>query len=265
MCVQLVRPTLGAILFAILVLCLAQTAQATDSKNRMWLVWEHQSFNPRLCAELFLCDPIKQFIPRLINEPPEDEARALIGSMDQLANAREMPVDHPDAPEFCAFTDEVSILGFEAESWPISEKLAALRGLEGVYIDVSGLKAPPGYPGDFGADLQSEVVNRFTDAGIPLLSEDIMEITPGKPHLNIYFSNTNPDTGCWFSVFASLTQTMLLTRNHTIKVKAGSWGFSGGYSADHPLRSEYEAILIVLDKFISDFKDANPDGLRPKI
>jgi hypothetical protein len=84
-----------------------------------------------------------------------------------------------------------------------------------------------------------------------------MEITPGKPQLNIYFSNTKPKTGCTYSVFVSFTQTMLLTRNHTVKLKVGTWGASGGHSAEFPNGNEMGAILRVIDKFLSDYKRAN--------
>lgn len=84
-----------------------------------------------------------------------------------------------------------------------------------------------------------------------------MEQTPGKPQLNIYFSNANAKTGCTYSLFASLSQTMLLTRNHTVKLKVGTWGSTGGPSADFPHGNEYDAVMRVVDKLLADYKRAN--------
>ena len=181
--------------------------------------------------------------------------------MDRLAEMRGHSPDHQDAPNWCQQTDAQTILGFEAESWPESEKSRALEGLRGVYFDLNALRGPQSYIGDFGPNVHAEVARKFDISGIPVLDEEALESTPGKPILNIYFSNTNPDTGCWFSVFAALSQTMLLTRNHTVKIRAGSWGMSGGYSADDPNRGEFEAIMLVVDSFIADFQKANPKGV----
>ena len=35
---------------------------------------------------------------------------------------------------------------------------------------------------------------------------------------------------------------------------------SGGFSADHPNRSEFDAIMLVVDNFIADYWKANSDG-----
>lgn len=235
---------------------------AEPAKNRIWFTWEHQSVNSNLCQDKDLCHPVSRYLTRLVEITDTPKAEQMTGAVDRLASVRNQPVDHPDAPTWCAMTDAAKILGFDAEHWPMAEKLAGLKGLQGVYFELGKLKGPAGYDGPFGTQVHQSVVQKFKDAGIPVLTKDEMEQTPGKPHLNIYFSNTNPDTGCWFSVFASLSQTMLLTRNHTIKVKAGSWGFSGGYSADHPTRAEFDAIMLVADRFIEDFKKANPSGVK---
>lgn len=249
-------------LSATAVLCsLASLSLSQAAQNRMWVIWEQKGVNDQLCTQKNHCDPVSVYVPRLMETPTTSQARGMIGALDQLAAARNLPAEHPEAPRACRNVDVDDVLGFEAESWPVSEKLAALTGLQGVFFDFTGMKGPSAYDGPFGENVHSSVVARFEAAGIPVLSEEEMENTPGKPHLNIYFSNTNPDTGCWFSVFASLTQTMLLTRNHTVKIKGGTWGFSGGYSADSPDRSEFDAIMMVVDRFITDFTTANPEGV----
>ena len=240
----------------------ASLALAEAPKNRIWFTWEQRAKDGLLCAEKGYCDPVSRFITRLAEETDRASAEQITGSMDRIAESQGRTADHPEAPNWCQQTDAQTILGFEAESWPLSDKIKALEGLQGVYFDFNRLKVPDGFVGDFGPLVHAEAEQKFKIAGIPVLTEDEVENTPGKPMLAIYFSLTNPDTGCWFSVFASLTQTMLLTRNHTTKLRAGTWGFSGGYNADFPNRSEYEAIMLVLDKFIDDFKRANPNGVQ---
>jgi len=248
------------ILLSTVVSALGSPVIAEALQNRIWFTWEQRGIDHQLCQEMGHCDPVSRLITRLAEETDLQSAEQLTGSMDRLADARGHPTDHPEAPNWCQQTDSQVILGFEAESWPEAEKIKALKGLEGIYFDLSNLRGPNGYIGDFGPNVHAEVVRKFNIANIPIVSKDGVEHVPGKPILNIYFSNTNPDTGCWFSVFATLSQTMLLTRNHTVKIRAGSWGMSGGYAPEFPDRAEFDAIMLVVDQFIEDFRTANLDG-----
>ena len=231
-------------------------AQA-QSENFTWMVWEQRSIDRNLCETQNLCTPQRKYITRLVEQPTDKKAREMLGAIDQLAELRGQPVEHPETPHMCRQTEAGKILGFDPELWGMSDKLAALKGLDGVYFSVKTMKGPKSYKGQFGLDIQSEMETRFAAAGLPVVSEDQMEHTPGNPHLNIYFSNTNPDTNCTYSVFASLTQTMLLTRNHTTKLKVGTWGGAGGPSKDHPNGTEYDAVMRVVDRFLEDYKRAN--------
>jgi hypothetical protein len=246
--------------------CLLLAAQVTPAaaqqNNRIWFTWEQSQTSPELCETRGICEPLSKYTTRLIEEPSTAKAKEMVDAMAQLAKLRGHPDEHPNTPQMCRNVEAAKVLGFDPETWPMAEKLDTLVGLQGVYFSLQKLKAPEGYQGEFGEDVHAEVVQKFTAAGIPVLTEEQRDMTPGKPHLNIYFSNTNPDTGCWFSVFSSLSQTALLTRKHTVKFKAGTWGFGGGYSADHPDRDERTAIMIVIDRFISDFQTANPDGVE---
>lgn len=232
------------------------SAQA-QSENYTWMVWEQRKVDRNLCETKNLCSPQRKYITRLVEQPTEQKAREMLGAIAQLAKLRGQPVEHPEAPHICRHTEAGKILGFDPELWDMSDKLAALKNLDGVYFSVHTMKGPKTYKGQFGLDIQKDMEARFAEAGLLVLSEEQMEQTAGKPHLNIYFSNTNPKTGCTYSVFASLTQTMLLTRNHTTKLKVGTWGFSGGPSNDHPNGTEYDAVMRVVDKFLDDYKRAN--------
>lgn len=240
-----------------LLLGLALPVTAQPDQNRMWFIWESIVGNPELCKQKNLCKPVSRYSTRLFETPTTQRARGLIGAMDTLANKRGDPVENPDAPKMCKNVNAMTVLGFDPESWELSEKLAALRDLPGIYFSVRNLKAPAYYDGPFGDQLQALMERKFRKAGIRVLSKKQMENTPGQPRLNIYFSNTNPETGCWFSIFASLSQTVLLTRNHTVKLRAGTWGMSGGYAKDAPGRSEFDAIIMVVDRLIADYWKAN--------
>ncbi|MCP5087866.1 MAG: hypothetical protein GY952_13825 [Rhodobacteraceae bacterium] len=236
---------------------IATSAFGQSDSNRIWFTWEHRTANPDLCREKNLCHPVSRYITRLVELPRTERARAMVGAIDSLATKRGQPVEHPETPLICQNVNTSSVLGFNPESWELSDKKAALKDLPGIHFSVRKLKAPVDYEGPFGDQLQALMEKKFWKSGIRVLTKDQMERAPGQPELNIYFSNTNPDTGCWFSVFASMSQTVLLTRNHTVKLRAGTWGSSGGYSSDHPHRSEMDAILEVVDKFIADYWAAN--------
>jgi len=228
-----------------------------NSQNFTWMIWEQRVVNPQLCLVKNLCKPQKKFITRLVEEPTNAKAQQMLGAIDQLAKIRGTPVEHPESPKICQQTEAGKILGFNPETWELSDKLAALRDLPGVYFSVQNLKGPSHYSGSFGADIQNTMLKRFKAAGLRVLTEEQMEETPGKPQLNIYFSNANTKTCCNYSLFASLTQTMLLTRNHTTKLKVGTWGASGGPSAQFPEGSEYDAVIRIVDKLLADYKSAN--------
>lgn len=249
--------------FGISLMCILPGVGYAQEKTThyTWMVWEQRMVDPKLCKEKNLCTPQRRYITRLIEKPSEQSAREMLGAIDQLAKLRGHPVEHPETPQMCRQTHSAQILGFNPEAWDMSDRSAALKGLKGIYFSVESLKGPKDYEGPFGLNLQKDMEKRFQKAGLKVLTEDQMEHAPGKPQLNIYFSNANAATGCTYRIFASLTQTMLLTRNHTTKLKVSTWGFSGGPTAEYPDSNEYDTILRVVDKFLDDYKRAN--GKKP--
>lgn len=227
------------------------------ARDRLWIMWESR-IAPDDCAAP-PCGARAAYTTRLLDTPPHDALNRTIGLLDRLALSRGLPVEHPQAPRVCQAHDPEVRLGFRPEPWPLSPKPDALAGLEGVHVSVLSLKAPAGFEGDFGGGLQTEIERRFRAAGIRLLTEDERLATPGKPKLNVYFSNTDPVSGCQYSVFMSLTQTVLLTRNLETKLEVGTWGMAARYSADFPDETERDTILRVIDAFIADYTLANAD------
>ncbi|MEM9716319.1 MAG: hypothetical protein AAF826_07360 [Pseudomonadota bacterium] len=243
-----------ALYFSLLVSSLGSNAVAEDY---IWLTWEHEAKNADLCETQSLCDPVRSYTTEIFALPDLPEAERLMGQTAKNAVELRQSMPPRDAPQICAHVDAATVLGFDPELWEMSDKMQALVGLKGVFIDVSKMKSPVNYGGPFGEEVQAEIVQRFADSGLKLLTEEEMEITPGKPEMNVYFSHTNPDTGCQFKFFAGLSQTMLLTRNHTVKLKAGSWGMVGGWVEDDESIDEMRSIMIVIDAFLSDWREAN--------
>lgn len=122
------------------------------------------------------------------------------------------------------------------------------------------LAAPPGFAAGFGEGLHKQFVERLERGGVKVLDENAISQVPGQPRLNIYFSFSDPDGVCdyEYSVFASLTQEVLLARNMRIKVTAGVWSFSTSSTAKDHSGNERDAILRVADAFVRDHRSVNP-------
>ncbi|MEO0343940.1 MAG: hypothetical protein AAF198_10945 [Pseudomonadota bacterium] len=232
-------------------------SQSGHTENYVWTTWENESVHIELCEEKGVCDPIRSFVTELHSMPELHEAERLMGQRAKDALMIEAQIAPRSAPRICEAVEAATVLGFNPELWEQSDKAKALVGLEGIYLNVENLKGPVAYGPNFGLDLQDAVNERFSYAGLKLLTMEEMEKAPGKPEMNVYFSNTDSNTGCRFRLFAGLSQTMLLTRNHTIKLKAGSWGMTGGWVADDPEIDEFRSIMIVIDTFLADWREAN--------
>lgn len=235
------------------------TSAGAEVNERFWILWEHIEQRSENCRQAD-CTARHNYISRLFEPQDRQAIYRLFGMLDFQAATRGRAAEHPQAPRICQHYDAEILLGFDPERLELSNKVEALRELAGVEIDVRGLQAPAAFPGDFGERLQSEIESRFYAAGIRILSSEQAARTPGRPKLNIYFSNTNPRTGCTYSVFASLSQTVLLTRDTRVKLAAGTWAYSTGPSADFPEATEFDAILRVADAFIKDYLKANSGG-----
>ncbi|MEM0976446.1 MAG: hypothetical protein AAGJ34_02805 [Pseudomonadota bacterium] len=238
-------------------LFLAAQAQFSHAENWIWAVWENESVDPLLCAERGFCDPISTYISVIQEKPTREEAKRIIGALTLHSNTRANLKQTKPPPPICKHVDAASVLGFDPELWEMSDRALALRGLEGVYLSVEKMRGPESYGDSFGTDLQAKIQERFDRVGLKVLTEDEMYAHPGQPEMNIYFSNTNPDTGCQFRLYAGVSQTVLLSRNHTVKIKAGTWGMTGGYVKEDPSVDEMRSILIVVDAFLAAWVDAN--------
>lgn len=230
-----------------------------------WLMHEARRMKGAACPAGAGCAVQRVFEPRRL-DPSLNPAMAEVMRRITAEEAAEgVSGLRPDAPKFCENRAFEGILNFDAEALEMAPKLEVLRNLPGVYFDLRRLKAPEGFAGPFGQNLHLAFEGRLKAVGLPVLSKEEVETVPGQPHLNVYFSHTNPDTGCWYSVFASLSQTAVLTRDPLVKFRAGTWSASSGVKTVGETGTEYDAILWVVDKLVRDYLVANgraPDASR---
>lgn len=241
----------------------AGTALAADPVDRFWVLMEHGK--PCDAPEGPCSDPA-DFHARMF--VPEDAA-SVTRWISEGEALRDDPVpgslpSHPDGARICIAAPQP---GFapghpqDHEAQPLSDPLLALRGLEGLAFDVTGLAAPPGETDDFGRRLQAEAAARLGAAGLRVVRPGDEGAIPGKPKLSIFFSFTDPDGTCdyTYSAFVSLTQTAVLTRNPEVKLTVGTWSASFRPRGEEG-ETEFGLILEAIDAFIEDYQTANGPG-----
>lgn len=235
---------------------LAQEGGVSTAEH-FWLFKEVRRMKGADCPDGPACAMHRLYTPRRFDPMLNPAMAEVMRRMEGEDTARGQIGPPGDSPKFCENRAWEGTLNFDPEALEPAAKLEVLRDLPGVYFDLTKLKAPEGFVGAFGKNLDVAFRGRFKRAGIRLLTKEQVEATPGQPVMNVYFSHTNPKTGCWYSVFASLTQTALLTRNPLVKFKAGTWSTSSGVKTVSEGGTEYDAILWVADKFVRDYLVAN--------
>lgn len=230
---------------------------AMRTEEHFWLLQEGRRSKGADCPQGPDCAMVRRFTPRRFDPALNPAMEEIMRRLTREDSARGILGLAADSPKFCENRAWEAQLDFDPEALKLSQKLEVLRGLPGVYFDLSKLKAPEGFAGPFGKNLQRTFEARFRQAGIRVLTKEEVETVPGKPTMNVYFSHTNPKTGCWYSVFASVSQTALLTRNPLIKFRAGTWSASSGVKTVGEEGTEYDAILWVADRFVRDYLTAN--------
>ncbi|GHA59875.1 hypothetical protein GCM10008927_26850 [Amylibacter ulvae] len=247
--------------------CTAVATQAQNETNRFWLMWEQSRIDLAACLHDGLCNPQRSFITRLVEEPDFARAQSVFYELDRVSLARRQPPIHPDTPIVCpanfnqieqpttpqlqVYTDSP-----DYEKMEISDKLAPLKNLPGVYFKLDGVRGPTDDGGKFGQQLQGYVTDAMTKAGIPILTKEELENTPGKPQFSASFSGTQSN-GCTWRVSAMLKQTVLLSRDLSVKLASTTWASFGGFDAAQPEQDEFDALTMLIDKFITDYKKVN--------
>lgn len=247
--------------------CLAalpNSAVSQAQQSRLWLLWEQNHIDPSACLANGVCGLRRDYVSRLLEQSDHDRAAAVVGQVEKSSLSRNIPLDHPEAPQ-CGLTPgfaNSSIIApepedeLDVEALPLAAKIDTLRGLTGVYFDLMKAKGPDKEDDSFGRNLHKIVAEKLTAAGIKVLTKEELEKTPGKPIFKASFSPTRAE-GCWWRVSAGLTQTLLLSRDQMIKIRGSTWGASGGYSAKDNDQTEWSALMGVVDRFVADWIKAN--------
>lgn len=229
-------------------------ANLSASEDRFWIIWERIKFIGQHCPDGAQCLVQKSYASRPLEIENDSFIYRLFGVADGRPHREVFAAEHPDAPSICAPNQPSIVLGFDPEALPRSEKIEVLRGIKSVHVDLTGLRTPPGYAPSFGETLHRRFVQILEGGGIKVVGKEAVAGVPGQPSLNLYFSFSDPDDHCeyTYSVFASLSQDVLLARDLRIKVPAGVWSYSTGLSAKDHSGTEEDAILRVATALLRD-------------
>lgn len=243
-----------AVLVALAALMGPWAAPLRAQTENIWVMWESLPPLPT--------DPPEYRSHLLFNVPrstAEDFFYSLIPAARRYGNAN---VVHEVSPLCLARGAEPSTPPREAatrideSSREIADKLATLRGLEGVFADLRGVIGPPGYRSNFGQDSHAFLMKAFADAGIPLLTREQIEEAPGRPQLKLRYSIEVVGCKPW-AVYLSLVQTVVLTRDTRIMIETTTWSASARQSEEDIGYGPYDAVEDVIRLFVADYLEAN--------
>ena len=232
-------------------LMLPELARADDP--RFWLLQLNTEQVGQSCPEGVGCASHSSYVVRSFPRGSENMVLPLIDLLDPASETG------TDVPVFCAAGDATARLGFDPESVPPAHKLAALKGLTAVGLDLRKTAIPPGANSDFGEALHNAFAAKLMAAGLKVTTPEKSKDLPGQPALNIYFSFSEGNGDCIYrySIFASLSQTALLTRDLQTKVVVGVWSLSAKTPKQDASGTEMTNLLGVADALVADFQQAN--------
>lgn len=241
-----------------LLLCL--TATSLHAEDRFWLLWERFHRVGPDCPNGAGCLTKREFSSRPLASEHAADVYRMFGVMDPRSFGETFRAPDPDAPAVCDSQNTAVALGFDPLAVPQSLKIEALRGITAIHVDLTRLKPAPGQPDDFGKRVHRTFVAKLTAAGLRVVDNEVIKTIPGQPTLQVFFSFNDPQGHCHYeySVFASLTQDVMLARDIRIKINAGVWAFSTGSKDAAHSGDERAAILRVADALIRDHRQVNP-------
>jgi len=241
-----------------------QGVDATDRSN-LWIMWE-RVLGGADCAVNQDCAGKNQFLSHFIVDIPSSDALDFFQSLEPYATANgSANIAHKKSP-IClgglgsSSLDTPSVA--EINALPLAEKIDTLRGLKGVYVDLRAVIGPAGYIGSFGQTAHQYLTVQFARAGIPILVKDDLLMAPGSPELSIRFSPQIQGCRPW-SVSLSLKQTLLLSRDLTLKIRGSTWSSSFGQDQTDIDYTVDNAVRDVVKVFIADYLAANDPSYDP--
>ncbi|MFM2356636.1 MAG: hypothetical protein RLZZ528_2372 [Pseudomonadota bacterium] len=145
------------------------------------------------------------------------------------------------------------------ETLPTSDRTEALRGLTAIGLDLTGLPPPPGMGEDFGRRVHAAVAGLLAAEGLATVAPDDSARLPGQPRLQIFLSYSDRALGCdyAYSLFASLTQTAVLTRDPGVKLPVGVWSFSAKSGEGRGAGQEELLLIDAAEALLRDWNAVN--------
>jgi hypothetical protein len=138
----------------------------------------------------------------------------------------------------------------------------SMRGVDGVGIRIDEIDPKAAADGLNRDKILSAVSDELKKAGIKVLSSNETAQAKGKPTLYVSINTIkHPGDVYSFTVSVSLDQLVTLVRNQKRQLMSPTWSVLGtGASIPENLGSDAEKyVLLMVQKFIDDFKEANPN------
>lgn len=223
-------------------------AQTADTHN-LWIMWEHLQEN----------EETSRFRSHLMLNVPQTHAQTFFENLAPSARTYGAAnVEHETSPICLAEEEPEPSLPtmIDTTNLEIADKLTTLSGLNGVFLDFRAARGPRTFARDFGAEVHGYAVNALLEAGIPLLTKEELQTTPGRPTLTLRYSAEISGCRPW-SVSLSLKQRSALTRDLTIILEGTTWSSAARQSEDDVDFGVLDAFRQVIAAFTSDYAKAN--------
>lgn len=235
-------------LYIIQICCLLGITSPVQAQN--WLLLEAHDI-PAHCAEPLACLDQGELILRNLIHMPAAERQVLLQALNSLSVIRGIPAEDGQAPVGLDPQDMIEIL----HPMPKADKLATLIDHPGVYFDSTRLDA-----GLQTAEFSNWIREELTKAGIPLLTEEERDATPGRPTLSVRYSPRSESAGCIipFSISISITEETVMVRNPALKVTGTTWAKTARQNLANTNYSLNSALQEVISALVSDWKSQNP-------
>ena len=137
-----------------------------------------------------------------------------------------------------------------------------LRGLQGVGVLIENLRFEFEQNGLTRSAIQTDVELKLRQAGIPVLSRDMLLQSAGKPYLYVQVSVciASSDLSCAFHISVELRQNARLERDPNIYSSVSTWSTLGltGTVEKMNVRMVRDSVKDQVDQFINAYLAMNP-------
>lgn len=203
---------------------------------------------PQTCSKPLECMPKSSLVLRNMAFLEPTETRELTLFLNRIATIRGISdvmidsLNYSQAPLVERF-----------HKVALSEKSAFLRHHPGVYFESTKLDETP------ETEAFSDYVRtNLLAAGVPLLSKEEHDKTPGRPKLTIRYSKHRESAGCIipFSLTLSITEEVVLVRSPGLKTTTTIWSGTVRENLANRNYSLTSGIRELVDKFLEDWRAA---------